>query len=110
MVSPETIRKVRLDHHKGISQRQIAKKRNIDRKTVSLILKSDILEVVYPERTHQEYPKLGDFQDSLEKMMMSEQDLPHRKRSKFTRYYERLTEIGYMGGVKRQLPWRVNDN
>jgi len=98
MVPPETIRKVRLDLQKGISQRQIAKNRGINRKTVKAILSSEILAPVYPKRESQTFPKLEGFIDPLEEMLREENKLPKGKRCKFTRLFERLVESGYRGG------------
>ena len=98
MVTPETIRKVRLDNQKEIPDRQIAKKRGIDRKTVKSILSSGELAPCYSKRKKQIYPKLEGFIESLEGMLETESQLPKRKRCKFTRLFEKLTEAGYRGG------------
>ena len=98
MVTPETIRKVRLDSKKGSSHRSIAKKRGIDRKTVKAILEKDDVEFRYPTRKKQEFPKLENFKENLEELLKSRQELPKKKRCKFTRLFENIVELGYEGG------------
>jgi transposase len=114
MISPETIRKVRLDHQKNISQRKIAKKRGIDRKTVKAILDNEKLSQSYSDRKNQEYPKLKGFKDKLEEMLLVEKELPRKERSKLTRLFERLIELGYRGGydsIRRYSRfWQKNNN
>lgn len=98
MTSPETIRKVRLDRKKGNSHRSIAKGRGVDRKTVNVILKSDKVKFSYSNRSKQVFPKLENFKEKLNEMLESEITLPKKKRSKFTRIFERIIEAGYQGG------------
>ncbi len=97
MVSPETIRKVRLDRKQGISQRKIALKRGINRKTVRVILSCDEVEFSYSPRQKQNYPKLEDFKGQLEELLNSEMKLPAKQRSCYTRLHERMVELGFRG-------------
>ena len=98
MTTVETIRKVRLDFQKGINQRQIAKKRVIDRKTVSRIIKAESLEFKYSSRKQPSYPQLGKFMEDLDRLLTERQTFPKKKQCKLTRIHEKLTELGYEEG------------
>ena len=98
VTTTETIRKVRLDHRKGVPRKQIARNRGIDVKVVRKIIDEDLTEFKYPQRQNQPYPKLDGFIDTLEQMLTERQSLPRRQRCKFTRIFERLEAQGYEGG------------
>jgi len=65
MLIVETIRKIRLAHHRdGKSIRQIARDFQLSKNTVKKIIRSGVTELVYRRET-QPRPKLGAFRGGL---------------------------------------------
>ena len=97
MLTVETIRKVRLALAKGESQRSIAEKYRMSRKTVRKIASSEDTEFKYPKREKQ-YPILGSYLESLRKLLDEDVKLPTKSRRTAKKIYEALQHEGYKGG------------
>ena len=94
----ETIRKVRLALEKGESQRSIAKKYRMSRKTVEKIASCEETEFKYTRRKEIQYPALGSFIERLGGILRQEADLPAKRRRTIKKIYEELQREGYSGG------------
>ena len=111
MLTVDTIRKVRLALVKGESQRKIAQKYRLSRKTVRKIASGEETEYKYPER-EVKYPVLGEYIERLNEILEKEEELPRKARRTGWKIYEALQLEGYAGGydsVKRYIAkWRSN--
>jgi predicted transcriptional regulator len=82
MLGVETIARVRREHAKGKSVRQIAQGLGISRDTVSKYLKSGVTEVRY-ERQKQSFPQLGAHLKELETLLEENERRPARDRKDY---------------------------
>ena len=98
MLTVETIRKVRLALAKGESQRSIAKKYRMSRKTVGKIADSGETEFKYTRRKKIKFPVLGSFIERLAEILEQEAKLPSKSRCTGKKIYELLQREGYSGG------------
>ena len=98
MLIVETIRKVRLSLAKGESQRRVAKKYRLSRKTVGKIASSGETEFKYTPRKEVHYPVLGSYIERLGEIMKEQVELPSKRRSTAKKIYESLQREGYIGG------------
>jgi transposase len=98
VLTVETIRKVRLALAKGESQRSIAKKYRMSRKTVGKIAASDETEFKYTRKQEVERPILGSYIERLGEILQQESALPSKRRSTVKKIYETLQREGYDGG------------
>jgi len=94
----ETIGKVRLALAKGESQRSIAKKYRMSRKTVKKIATSEETEFEYTRREEIRYPVLGSYIERLCEILKQESELPSKRRCTGKKIYEILQREGYAGG------------
>jgi transposase len=94
----ETIRKVRLALEKGESQRSIAKKYHLSRKTVEKIASCEETEFKYTRRKEIQYPALGSYIERLKEFLEQEAELPAKRRRTIKKIYEELQREGYDGG------------
>jgi transposase len=93
----ETIKKVRVALERGESQRSVAKKYRVSRKTVKKILDSNETEFKYSRR-EVIYPVLGPHIEGLKKILEAEAGLPPKSRRTGKKIYEALQREGYAGG------------
>jgi transposase len=93
----ESIRKVRLALAKGESQRSIAKKYRMSRKTVEKIAKSEETEFKYTRRKEIQHPILGSYIERLVEVLKHEANLPSKSRRTGKKIYEGLQREGYAG-------------
>ncbi|MGF2684419.1 hypothetical protein ACQUFR_17165 [Acinetobacter johnsonii] len=92
----ETIAKVRRLYHKDkLSQRAIALKLNLSRRTVKKYLGCSN-EPTY-QRKVQHYPQLGDYREHLDTRLSVELPFSKNKRLSAQRHFEWLKSIGYQG-------------
>jgi transposase len=94
----ETIRKVRLALEKGESQRSIAKKYRMSRKTVEKIASCEETEFKYTRKKEIKHPALGSFIERLVEILRQEADLPAKRRRTIKKIHEELQRDGYSGG------------
>jgi len=94
----ETIGKVRLALAKGESQRSVARKYRLSRKTVGKIASSGETEFKYSRRKEVHYPVLGSYIERLGEIMNEQLELPSKRRSTAKKIYESLQGEGYSGG------------
>jgi transposase len=97
MLTVETIRKVRLALAKGESQRSVAKKYRMSRKTVKKIADGNETEFKYAHR-EVVYPVLGPHIESLRKILETEAELSPKSRRTSKKIYAALQQEGYAGG------------
>ena len=90
MLIVETIGKVRLALEKGESQRSVAKKYRMNRKTVGKIASSEETEFKYPRRMKQNYPALGSHMERLGEILKQEAELPSKSRCTVKKIYQIL--------------------
>ena len=92
----ETVAKVRRLYHKdGLSQRAIALKLHLSRRTVRKYL--ECTEEPTYQRQVQPYPQLGEYRERLEARLLVELPLSKSKRLSAQRHFEWLKSIGYQG-------------
>ena len=80
MLIVETIRKVRMALEKGESQRKVAKKYRMSRKTVKKIASGEETEFKYTPRKEIRYPVLGSYIERLGEILKQEASLPSKSR------------------------------
>jgi transposase len=97
MLTVETIRKVRLALERGESQRSVAKKYRMSRKTVKKIVDGDETEFKYAKREVR-YPVLGPHIEGLREILEAEGELPPKSRRTGKKIYQALQREGYAGG------------
>jgi transposase len=97
MLTVETIRKVRLALERGESQRSVAKRYRVSRKTVKKIIDSNETEFKYSKREVL-YPVLGPHIEGLKKILETEAELPPKRRRTGKKIYQALQREGYAGG------------
>ena len=96
MLCMETIAKVRrLFHKEHLSQREIAKKLQLDRRTVRKYLYSTELPVYRREQYN--HPKLGPFKNHLIERLALEMQQPKQQWLTAVRHYEWLCSLGFEG-------------
>lgn len=96
MLTVDTIGKVRLALAKGESQRSVAEKYRLNRKTVSKIAESGETEFKYKPRAVK-YPAIGDYIERLKDILEKEEELPVKARQTGKKIYESLQQEGYSG-------------
>jgi len=113
MISLDTISRVRLDHFRhGKKIKEIVRLRGISRNSVRKIIRNE--EIVDPryERSHQTFPKLGDYIERLEEMLEVNEKRCRKERFRLTRIFDDLARLGFEGGydsVRRFAKrWRID--
>ena len=94
----ETIGKVRLALAKGESQRSVARKYRMSRKTVGKIASCEETEFKYTRKKEVQYPVLGLFIERLGEILTQEAELPSKRRRTGKKIYQALQLEGYSGG------------
>ncbi|MEI8394435.1 MAG: IS21 family transposase [Rhodospirillaceae bacterium] len=97
MLTVETIARVRREHAKGMSARQIARSLKLSRETVSKYLQSGATAVRY-ERQKQTFPQLGAHLKELEAILEENERRHKRDRKDYKAIFAALVQIGYQGG------------
>src|SRR5690606_38895325 len=94
----DTIARVRRAFHvQGWSMKRIVRELHVSRNTVRKILRSDETDFSY-ERERQPLPRIGPWQEPLEKMLAVNETKPARERLTLIRVFEELRSLGYEGG------------
>ena len=88
MLIVETIKKVRMSLEKGESQRSVARKYRMSRKTVGKIASSEETEFKYTRRKEVRYRVLGSFIERLGEILTQEADLSSKRRRTSKKIYE----------------------
>jgi transposase len=98
MLTVETIRKIRLAHHRDRkSIREIARDMNLSRNTVRKVIRSDATELHY-ERKTQPRPKLEPYKAQLIQALDEDLGKPQRQRRSALLLFEGLQREGFAGG------------
>src|SRR5690606_5481411 len=84
-------------HVQGWSMNRIVRELHVSRNTVRKILRSDETDFSY-ERERQPLPRIGPWQEALEKMLAVNETKPARERLTLIRVFEELRSLGYEGG------------
>jgi transposase len=98
MLVVETIGRIRREHFiHGKSINEIARGLRLSRNTVRKVLRSDETSFSY-ERQVQPRPKLGRWQEQLDRLLAVNVEAPARERLTLIRIFEELRALGYDGG------------
>lgn len=93
----ETIAKIRrLSLVQGKSIKAICRELKISRKVVRKVLRSEATEFRY-ERSRQPRPKIGPWQEQLERVLQANAGRPCRDRLTIIRIFEELRDLGFEG-------------
>ena len=98
MLVLETVAKIRrayFVHKKPI--KAICRELKVSRKVVRTVLRSEATEFRY-ERSEQPLPRIGPWQDALDRMLATNEAKPSRERLTLIRIFEALRGVGYEGG------------
>jgi len=98
MLVVETVAKIRRAYfvqHKPI--KAICRELRVSRKVVRKVLRSEATEFRY-ERSEQPLPRIGPWQDALDRMLATNEAKPVRERLTLIRIFEALRGVGYEGG------------
>ena len=100
MYEVDLYRRVRLAGHRdGLSQRELARRFNVDRKTVSKILKH-VTPPGYQRSKPPRRPKLDPFVSIIDQILLDDKDCPKKQRHTAKRIFERLRdEHDFEGGI-----------
>jgi transposase len=99
MYDVDLYRRIRLDHRDGLSQREIARRYGIDRKTVAKALKHSV-PPGYRRSKPIRRPKLDPFIAIIDQILEQDKLLPKKQRHTAKRLFERLRdEYGFQGGI-----------
>ncbi|WP_276947575.1 IS21 family transposase [Haematobacter massiliensis] len=79
------------------SMKRIVRELHVSRNTVRKILRSDETDFSY-ERKHQPMPRIGPWQDQLDRFLAANASKPSRERLTLIRIFEELRALGYEGG------------
>ncbi len=94
----EKIARIRQAHFiQGKSIKSICRELRVSRKVVRKILWSNATEFHY-ERQAQRLPRIGPWQDDLDRLLVSNEAKPNRERLTLIRVFETLRGLGYAGG------------
>jgi transposase len=98
MLVVETVAKIRRAYFvQGKSIKSICREMRISRKVVRKVLRSEATEFHY-ERGEQPFPRIGPWQDELDRILASNDARPRRERLTLIRVFETLRGLGYEGG------------
>jgi len=94
----ETVAKIRRAYFvQGKSIKAICRELRISRKVVRKVLRSEATEFRY-ERGEQPLPRIGPWQDALDRLLASNEGKQRRERLTLIRVFETLRGLGYEGG------------
>jgi transposase len=98
MLVLETVAKIRRAYFvQRKTIRAICRELRVSRKVVRKVLRSEATEFRY-ERGEQPLPRIGPWQDALDRMLASNETKPSRERLTLIRVFEALRGLGYQGG------------
>jgi hypothetical protein len=98
MLVLETVAKIRRAYFvQRKTIKAICRELRVSRKVVRKVLRSEATEFHY-ERSEQPLPRIGPWQDALDRMLGSNEDKPSRERLTLIRIFEALCGLGYEGG------------
>jgi transposase len=98
MLVVETIAKIRRAFFlQGKAIKAICRDLGVSRKVVRKVIRSGSTEFRY-EREHQPFPKIGRWRDTLDQLLLANEEKPSRERLTLIRIFEELRERGYDGG------------
>ena len=98
MLVVETIAKIRRAFFlQGKAIKAICRDLGVSRKVVRKVIRSGSTEFRY-EREHQPFPKIGPWRDTLDQLLLANEEKPSRERLTLIRIFEELRERGYDGG------------
>src|SRR5438552_6787111 len=98
MLIVETIAKIRRAYFvQGKAIKAICRELRVSRKVVRKVLRSEATEFRY-EREEQPLPRIGPGQESLDRLLVSNEAKPSRERLTLIRVFEELRGLGYAGG------------
>ena len=98
MKGVDTIARIRREFFvRGKTIKEIGRELHVSRKTVRKVLRSGATEFSY-EREVQPLPKLGRWQDDLDRLLAANEAKPARERLTLIRVFEELRGLGYEGG------------
>ncbi len=98
MKGVDTIARIRREFFiRGRSIKEICRELHVSRNTVRKVIRSGTTALTY-ERTVQPMPKLGPWQNELDRLLSTNAARPARERLTLIRIYETLRGLGYQGG------------
>jgi hypothetical protein len=98
MLVLETVAKIRRAYFvQGKTIKAICRELRVSRKVVRKVLRSAATEFHY-ERGERPLPRIGPWQDALDRMLASNEVKPSRERLTLIRVFEALRGLGYEGG------------
>src|ERR1700728_3665229 len=98
MLVVETVAKIRRAYFvQGKAIKAICRELRVSRKVVRKVLRSEATEFRY-ERSEQPLPRIGPWQDALDRMLATNEAKPVRERLTLIRICEALRGVGYEGG------------
>jgi transposase len=98
MLVVETIAKIRRAFFlQGKAIKAICRDLGVSRKVVRKVIRSGSTEFRY-EREHQPFPKIGRWRDTLDQLLLANEEKPSRERLTLIRIFEELRGRGYDGG------------
>jgi transposase len=98
MLVVETVAKIRRAYFvQGKAIKAICRELNVSRKVVRKILRSEATEF-HCRREEQPMPRLGPWQEALDRLLASNESEPRRERLTLIRVFEELRGLGYEGG------------
>ena len=98
MLVVETVAKIRRAYFvQGKAIKAICRELNVSRKVVRKILRSEATEFRY-RREEQPMPRLGPWQEALDRLLASNEGKPRREHLTLIRVFEELRGLGYEGG------------
>jgi transposase len=98
MLVVETVAKIRRAYFvQGKAIKAICRELRLSRKVVRKVLRSEATEFRY-EREDQPLPRIGPWQDELDRLLLANESKPTRERLTLIRVFEALRGHGYEGG------------
>ncbi|MDP9121337.1 MAG: IS21 family transposase [Acidobacteriota bacterium] len=98
MLVVETIAKIRRAHFvQGKPIKAISRELRVSRKVVRKVLRTGATQFEY-ERSVQPRPKIGPWQEELDRQLLANEGKPARERLTLIRVFEELRGLGYAGG------------
>jgi transposase len=98
MLTVETIGRVRREHYRGKSIKEICRSLRLSRNTVRKILRSKATTFEYDRVNNQPQPRLRAWRGELDNMLLANETKPIRERLTLIRLFETLRGRGYEGG------------
>jgi len=98
MLILETVAKIRRAYFvQGKAIKAICRELRVSRKVVRKVLRSEATEFRY-EREEQPLPRIGPWQDALDRLLATNESKASRERLTLIRVFEELRRVGYEGG------------